>query len=76
MADDFINCNRCEKITWMGSTKICEECSEYFCKECDVCKDEKDCDTPKKYKDIIIAELKEDINKLKKQIKKLQKKQG
>lgn len=71
MADDFVNCARCEKICWLGSTKSCEECNEWFCQDCDVCKDEKDCDTPKKYSDIRIAKLKDKIKELQEEIKKV-----
>ena len=71
MADDFINCSRCEKLAWMGNIKHCEYCGEYFCNDCDVCKDENDCDTPKNKSEMIIQELKDEIIKLKNEIKKL-----
>jgi hypothetical protein len=39
MADVFINCSRCEKITQKFSplSKDCQYCEKIFCLECDTC---------------------------------------
>ena len=38
MADDFVNCSRCEEITHRGWSNRCNECDKIFCKSCEVCK--------------------------------------
>jgi hypothetical protein len=76
MADDYINCRRCEDIIYRYSDniKICEHCNDYFCMTCDICEDEYDCDVPKTRDKILINKLNQKIINLKNKIKLLNKK--
>ena len=76
MADDFVNCGRCEEITHRGWSRQCDECDKIFCNNCEVCdKDDEDgCDKPMSISELKFERLYNKLNRYADEIHRLRNK--
>lgn len=73
MADDFVNCGRCEEITHRGWSRQCDECDKIFCNNCEVC-DKDGCDKPMSISELKFERLYDRLNRYVNEIHRLRNK--